>query len=89
MSIELRRPNLNIQTQFDLVLPSNRRRATPQHPTERQQRDQQSADRELPTDEASQANTSREETLSQVLESTVRGRGRRQLRDLPPRNYTE
>ena len=81
VSIELQRPTLNIQTQFDLVLPSSRRKITPRHPIE----EQAATTAPLPTttmvDEDAQPNINQE--------NGTRGGGRRQLRNLPPRNYRE
>ena len=78
VSIELQRPNLNIQTQFDLVLPSSRRRVPPQQPAEVQ-----------PATAAQPTATIPDDDVTPSLENGTRGGGRRQLRNLPPRNYRE
>ena len=88
VSIELRRPTLNIQTQFDLVLPSNRRRSPPQQPREGRQ-----ASLSTLTATTSQISNSgvlsltepnENITLTQSQDIHNRGGGRRQLRNWPP-----
>ena len=82
VSIELQRPTLNIQTKFDLVLPSNRRRAPAEPRTERdQQATQQDA---APSDAVPE-----EQVPTRPLQSTTRAGGRRALRNVPLRDYRE
>ena len=89
VSIELRRPNLNVQTKFDLLLPSKRRRQAPDQPVESREsasttEAQQPLGREgIPVIDAET------EPNPTTTESHTRAGGRRELRELPVRNYRE
>ena len=89
VSIELQRPTLNIQSQFDLVLPSSRRRAVHHAPAGQGRDESQSvtASQQAQRDEDAAAVT--EPTPTQPQGSNIRAGGRRQLRNLPERDYRE
>ena len=91
VSIELQRPTLNIQTQFDLVLPSSRRRGGVPRTTEGQVRAQPTLalQQALPGEAPVHPTWDEDPALSQTQENTVRGGGRRALRNLPLRDYRE
>ena len=91
VSIELQRPTLNVQTQFDLVLPSSRRRGGVRPMTEGQVRAQPTLalQQAPPGDAPTRPMSDQDPTLTQTQESTVRGGGRRALRNLPLRDYRE
>ena len=92
VSIELRRPTLNVQPQFDLVLPSKRRRP----PVQPQERADQRNTAVAATTQATQSSvtpphaaSAEATTATEPQENTRRGGGRRELRNLPRRRYLE
>ena len=91
VSIELQRPTLNIQTKFDLVLPSNRRRTVPHRRTEESEgrATEDLAPTQNPENQTPLRTSDEGPAPTQAQESNIRGGGRRQLRNLPLRNYQE
>ena len=87
MSIELQRPTLNVQTQFDLVLPSSRRRAVahPQSHAQATDAPQRAQQGEAPGRSTPEGNPA----LTQAEDRNTRGGGRRVLRNLPNIDYRE
>ena len=83
VSIELQGPTLNVQTKFDLVLPSRRRRAPPHLHSEGHQQTAQQED--VPGD----AVPNEEAAPIPSPERSRRAGGRRELRNIPTRDYRE
>ena len=79
VSIELRRPNLNVQAKFDLVLPSHRRRRAPIRPLEG---NQESAPTTTTAPQGSENNRVTSPTDDGTEPDRTAG-------NLPPRNYRE
>ena len=91
VSIELQQPNLNIQTEFDLILPSKRRRRTHHAPADNRGEEGPMTDapQQAQHDIAATNIVTGAPTYPQVVENNVRTGGGRQLRKVPRRDYTE